>query len=627
MKSYFPKGNSEGFDLWSKVNFALWSNIRYDFELIAELLRYNKSVKSCLYLLDTVNQSLENHPKEVFFDGTIKCLKYLVKNKYFTISNLPSFTDDEKYLIELLEKYSKRLDIMDVMSDIEEPTLRSMLLEYPNLLGEVTKGPSPSPAGYYIGRAMMKNGITDVESLIAKVDNGLTSIEVDIDKNSKEAMKCKIIYLNLFLLNRQISITPEIAEEFVKLSDNIIENEQYTKGIFNSIYVAYYGSHLWNEDNKSRLTGCEELYLDFQLLSLPENHMSTIYELFLKEDTDRVGKKYFGDNYEYEGCVVSLAVKMIIVIILFRTESFVPEGEQEDVSFFSKASLISSLNYAIRETEDKENPLQLKSWFLEYYSNELEKRVAFLKLQLEHNIGVYRMMDQYRVIYLPVFESFRFFCSAKDTEVLKEVIVLLKNQKIATDIKNDVYINFVINIQKIINIEKPTIEETFYKDTFILLITQAFEGLAKKLALQIKPYSKHYYELDDLIGDASLSVIELILSFDLSKNNSFVAYLVHSLYLKIVTRSRMNRTEKETISENALEEGFMDNIPDSKDFIDTLNDETNLRRIKKHLENLPEKQREALKKSLENNEKLTASERKNKDRGLEKIREIMKVSI
>lgn len=122
--------NFEPFDVWGKAQFAMWSNIRYDFELIAELTRYRKSAKKCLELLDTVNHHLKTHPDTVFFDGTIKCLKYLIKNNYLVLSDLPTLTHDEKYLVELLEKYSKRLDIIDILSDIEEPTITGFFWTY-----------------------------------------------------------------------------------------------------------------------------------------------------------------------------------------------------------------------------------------------------------------------------------------------------------------------------------------------------------------------------------------------------------------------------------------------------------------------------------------------------------------
>lgn len=159
--------NFEPFDVWGKAQFAMWSNIRYDFELIAELTRYRKSAKKCLELLDTVNHHLKTHPDTVFFDGTIKCLKYLIKNNYLVLSDLPTLTHDEKYLVELLEKYSKRLDIIDILSDIEEPTLRVMLIEYPHLLNEVLKD-NPL-GGHLIGKAMRKNGIANADDLLKKL--------------------------------------------------------------------------------------------------------------------------------------------------------------------------------------------------------------------------------------------------------------------------------------------------------------------------------------------------------------------------------------------------------------------------------------------------------------------------
>lgn len=63
------KRNFETFDVWSKAQFAPWTNVRYDFELIAELTRHIKSTKVCLELLQTVNEHLkEVTPKEIFFD-------------------------------------------------------------------------------------------------------------------------------------------------------------------------------------------------------------------------------------------------------------------------------------------------------------------------------------------------------------------------------------------------------------------------------------------------------------------------------------------------------------------------------------------------------------------------------
>lgn len=621
------KKNFEPFDVWGKAQFAMWSSVRYDFELICELTRYRRSAKSCLEILDIVNHHLKNPPEKVFFDGTIKCLKFLIKNNYLDLADLPTLTHDERYLVELLEKYSKRLDITDIISDIEEPTLRVMLLEYPNLIGEVLKD-NPL-GGHLVGKAMLKNGIKDADDLIKKVDNGLNAIEVDPDKNSKEAMKCKIIYLGLFVNNRKISITrsaTNIIHEFETLTDDVVENQTYEKGIFNALYVSMYSQSEWNKEMKTHLSGCDTLYLDFQLLMLPQNHMSMIYEIFLQKYVDEVGKKYFGEEYKPEGFIASLAIKMIVVILIFRTDNFLPKDEKAEVDIFSKGAFLGGLNYAIRETGNPENPLELKKWFVDYFCDELDKRVAFLRMQITNDVGIVSMMGRERVIYLPVFESFRFFCQ-RDA-FLPQIIKLLKNKDIRNDVKDEIFINFALNIQKIITDQpKETPEdEQRIKDTFILLISKTFEGFYKNVVKKIKSQSQKYYEEEDFMGDASIAVIELILGFDLSKNTSFIGYLTRSLFLKMKTSSRMDKTDQTTDTENAFEEGFFENIPDAKDFMTTIDDEQIINKIKEYLEKLPEKEREAVKKMAEANITLTDTERKAKNRGLNKIREMMGVS-
>lgn len=630
MKENCPRNNFEPFDVWGKAQFAMWSNVRYDFELICELTRYKKSTKSCLELLDVVNRYLKNPPEKIFFDGTIKCLKFLIKNNYLDLADLPTLTQDERYLVELLEKYSKRLDITDVLSDIEEPTLRVMLLEYPHLLPEILKGADPL-SGHLIGSAMRKNGITDLESFLAKVDNGLNSIEVDQDKNSKEAMKCKIIYLGLRINNGKIKITKNatgIIHEFETLTDEVVENETYTKGVFNALYVSFYGSDEWNKEKKAHLSGCDTLYLDFQLLMLPQNHMSMIYEIFLQKYVDEIGKKYFGDEYRPEGFIASLAIKMIIVILIFRTDNFLPEGENAEIDIFNKGVFLGGLNYAIKETKDPRNPLELKQWFIDYFCDELEKRVAFLKMQIANDVGIVSMMGRERVIYLPVFESFRFFCQ-RDA-FLPQIIKLLKNKDIPNDVKDEIFINFALNIQKIIT-HQPTEtpeDEQRIKDTFILLISKTFEGLAVKTGLSLKYQAQKYYQNEDLVADAILAVVELILGFDLSKNDSFIAYIKHNLGFKLRTSSRrlVKNDDASTFHESKFEEGFFESIPDATDFVASLEDQGNLEKIREHISNLPEKERNALKKMSENNEKLNDTERRAKNRGLARVREMMGIS-
>jgi DNA-directed RNA polymerase specialized sigma subunit len=626
---------NESFDLWSGANFVLWSKARYDFELIAELLNYIESTSLCLSLLNTVNNHIQNAPSEVFFDGTIKSLKFLIKNNYLNISDLSEITNGHKHLKRLLKKYSKKIDIIDVFFDIEEPTLGAMLIEYPHLLNMILED---SLGQKLINEALIKNGITDYDSFIEKIDNDFNSKEVNEDKYSKEAMKCKIIYLGLRMKNKKFFITKNCTETiklFSTLTDQLIESEDYSKGIINAIYASFYGSNKWNKEKKVHLTGCQLLQLNFQLLSSPENHMSTfIYEMLLKNETEKIGKKYFGDSYSYEGFVASLAIKMVIVIIIFRSQDFIPKDEKPEVNIFGKGALLDGLNYAVKETEKNgKKMLKPKQWFIDYYRKELDKRMAFIKFQVDNNISVVELKKNFpRVIYLPVFESFKFFCSQiPHIEILKQIIRLFTNRDITNEIKDDILINFVLNIQKIVSQKKDnnklSEEENYFKNAFIILIEQIFKNLIKKMVTSLKLHTKikSYYEESDLFSDASVSIMELIFNFDLTKNNSFIGYLTYNLNLKIKTKSRPKKSEQFTTSESNLKDGFMNDIPDETNLIEEIHKKENILKIKKYINNLPEKQKEAIKKYYEKNERLSEAERRNKNRGLNNIKKAVPV--
>jgi hypothetical protein len=636
-----PKNNFETFDVWSKAKFGLWSNARYDFELIAELTRQIKSTSFCLSLLHTVNKYIKNAPKSIFFDGTVKCLKYLLKNKYLHLFDLPSSTREELCLVELLKKYSERIDIIDIFASIEHPIIRAILLEYPNLLDHFLRDELGVSE---INRALLKNGINNYETFIKKVDDGSSAIEISLDKNSLEPMKCKLIYIGLRLNSGKLLLASDDTEtirQFSSLTDKSIEEEAYTKGIFNSMYVVFYGSDEWNKDGTPHLSGCQILQLNLQLISIPDNHMYLIYEQLLKEETERIAKKYFPTEFNDKGFVASLAIKIALLIIVFRSENFLPNDETPEVTWFSSGTMLDGLNYAVKEsTSEKGKKLSLKKWFLDYYTNELEKRIAFIRLQVDNNIGIFQIRPGVnRVFYLPVFESFKFFCADSPNNFLPDIIRLFQNRQIGSEIKDDILVNFVINIQKIIGQNgatqnQPTSGEKEFKDLFILLISEIFKNLTKKIirSLKIERTVKKYYEESygdndwresDLLSDANLGMIEMILNFDLSKNNSFIGYIASGLRFKIISGSRIKKNDELTISERELAEDFWENIPEISDFIEKINDQQNIAQIRTFIDSLPEKQREAVKKFAENNEKLSDSERKNKNRGLDKIKEMM----
>ena len=160
------------------------------------------------------------------------------------------------------------------------------------------------------------------------------------------------------------------------------------------------------------------------------------------------------------------------------------------------------------------------------------------------------------------------------------------------------------------------------------MIGEIFENLVKKTirSLELQSPVKSYYEKDDLFSDANIAIMELIFNFDLSKSDSFIGYLSYNLRLKIKTSSRIKKSDQYTTLEHDFEEGFLENIPDENDFTKELDNQKNIAKIKQYIDNLPEKQKGAIRKLYERNEQLSDTERKNKNRGLNKIREMMAMS-
>jgi len=619
-KSRKPR-NFEGFDLWAKSQFTPWSQARYDFELICELTRHIPQASKCLPLLHTVNSYINTDDKHIFFDGTIKSLKYLIKNDYLSLDKLPNDTDDQKLLLRLLRKYSEKLDVMDIVASIEEPTFRSIATDYPHLFEYLVKE-NPHFA-QEVAKALVVNGVAEDDDFTRLTTSESDVVEVDIDKNSVEAMKCKHIYLGLHVNENRFSVSRNcsvLIDELSSLTDQRIEEGDYTKGVFNAMYVSFYGQNEWSKENHPSLSGCDYIFKYFQLLFLPDNLMSFIYDEFLSGIVDETGEKYFGDMYHPKGFVASLAIKMVIVIILMRSDSKMPKDEPADTPYFGGPPM-SGLNYALYETKKSERPLEMKPWFKDYFTEELDKRMAFLKLQLENDVAVFEMMGRERIQYLPVFESFRFFCNR--FQFLPEIIRLFKNQKVSSEVKNEIYINFALNTQKIIADHNTDEHDNEIKDIFILLIRDAFKGLLVNVVNSARSSAKKFYETNDLDSDATLAIIQAVLEYDVEKNDNFIAYLKSTLLNRLRSLSRGNKTDQTTYTGDNFEEDFWEHIPSPEDFLSKLEDKSALEQIKGLFDSLSEKEREAVKKQFEQNEKLSDTERRAKNRGLDKIRKLM----
>ena len=64
----------------------------------------------------------------------------------------------------------------------------------------------------------------------------------------------------------------------------------------------------------------------------------------------------------------------------------------------------------------------------------------------------------------------------------------------------------------------------------------------------------------------------------------------------------------------------MESFPDKSDLLKQIEDKEMIEKIEKYINNLPQKQKEVIRKFSKWNEQLSASETRNKSRGLNKIK-------
>ncbi len=527
------KKDFETFDLWGKSQFVLWSQARYDFELINEALDNFYYPSQTLPVLHKVNSYLKNKNEKTFFDGTITCLKRLVSNGNLNIDDIETKSEDDKILVKLLKKYVGIKTIYDLCDHIEDNAFRAMYYEYPNIIDVI----DPHHRNLIFGKALYNAGIRkagDLDKFIEDSKN-TDAYTPPPDKNDNQSMKCKLIFIGLILYSEKLKLVNDsrMIDEFKNLTDRKIEDGDYTKTIFNSLYSAFYPE--LHPERKVQLSGQDEFRVQTTLLNfraVHENHMTVLYDIFFKDLVKKTIKKY-GYTYKTDGGIENLAITDAIVITLFRANDFVPKDEQKDY-YLPLPICLHGLNYGIYQKENGE--LGLKDWFVKYFTEELNKRTAFIKLLEKNKVSVLSIFSKNkRVIYIPVFESYNFFAIPYTGTLIKNLINIFSNRGISSEIKDDMLVNIAINIQKLTTLDErdKTDNLSNINHQLILLLVESFLNLSKKSfheAERLSKYnSKSYLDSDDFDSIMRTAIIEAILVFDLTKNRSFLGYMKTNL--------------------------------------------------------------------------------------------------
>ncbi|MFH1767234.1 MAG: sigma-70 family RNA polymerase sigma factor [Patescibacteria group bacterium] len=598
----------ETFDFYGTFTANSWTNNRHNYKLIAEALELWMPFSYAVEVLDIVNQFL-SEDCEYIFDGTISNLKYLVNSKYLDIGSIQSNIYDAALLKELLLKYLEPT-IEDLFDEVEGGhILRTVTLEHPNMFSYL----EAIPQGEELKRKLPHNS-DELRKLfgIDEFDNEI--MPMNPDRWSPQAMRCKMVQIALNMKHGKLKLQKdsELVNVLTSITEHDIETVNEEKLVFiNALWQSVASGHPW--DSKATMTMQEVLTRDVLLISVEGSDLNVIYNTFLKDFTERIAKQYFEDFGE--GHIALLAVLHAVVIVLYRTTDEI-KPEYRHPTF--RVDGFSNKFFEYIFTDD----FKLQDWFVEYFSSEMDRRIGFIKLMHDNGIAIVQLGPRKRIYYLPLLESFRFIAGPVVVErFLPDLVKLFQNKTIPNDVKDDLLINMVFNTQKIVALGTDDEWEKEIKNAFMLFVLQVFRPKIMKTAGQeSEAIKRNDLDYDDIKSQAHLEVLEMILKFDLSRSPTFIGYM--SKMLRLETRSAVR--EKKADLKSVDIDDYSERLFSDDDLLEKLNDKQMLKAVNATLDNLPEKEREAIKKSYFKNKKLSEAERKARYRGIKKLKESLK---
>lgn len=615
-KSIFSQQGSELFDFTGAFTLYSWSYNCYDYKLMVEILDITPDFTYAVEAVNEISKQIDPECKYVF-DGTIPCLKYLVKNKYLDIDKLEAnpykYTD---LIIPLLKKYLHPT-IEEVFDDVlNGKIMKRFFLDYPNIFREKMLKTPEGQIFLEKLREITKNG-EGLLKMFGANEKGEEEISMNRDRWSPQALRCKLFVLAImtrsgkFFISRQ---SEKLIENLKSITESDIQNSNKEK--FSSVNAAWMmvANKPWNKSESFSVQ--EQLAYDGIKINIEGTDLRDIYEGILEPMTVEAVKKYYPTFKKKDP--IYLAVMNAIVIILYRANEFAEKRGVRTPNLGIEGFFSTYLNYIFDEDG------KIQDWFKEFYKEELEKRVKFIQVLDKNDISVVEINGTRRIFYLPVFESFRFFPHPNLSYRLDELVDFFHNRKIDIVIKNDVLKNIVFNIQKIVALEnrdKRDENEMVIKDNMMLLILSCFMPIMKSIVKKHKGREKKFLDFEDITSIVNTELIVMVLSYDQNKNSSFLGYISSALHRYVWTQIRPNKTDQNTGLVD--EESVFENVPDSEqaDILELLESKVALEKVREVLEDLPEKQREAIKKSMQSNEKLSDTERRAKNRGIKKIKE------
>jgi hypothetical protein len=538
-----------------------WERNTWDYKIIALCLDHFRDIDATIRFLDKANDFLlpgHNH----IFDGTIKCLLYLIDNHMI---NIEFITDED---------------------------LRKLLLRF------------------------------------AKNPDDPIYIPISTASKSFQASTCKMVPIGIWLRRNKILIDPsckEIINFFKTCTINDLKNpDGKMVSILNSLWIGW-GSRPWNRDANQNISGFfqEKVVESF----IPGTGLNKVF-FHLQPIILGLCKEMVPDFYERHP--IRIAIRHAATLVFYSALEHKPKSIKEDRSVWTDGGLdtfAEDVAWIIFTRNGK-----LRNWFKRYFEFEMRKRIKLIQATAIRD-PEFLGDEVNRYFYFPVYEYFRFI--NKDyIERLFQYLVVFKSKSFTILEKDDIAKHIVFSIQNAVlslmarenisgdsfdidgDLYEPLKEvmEEFMLETLRPLIKNSL----KKTAGYAQIRKRQAEDDEDIYQILYTELIIMLLEYDESLNNSLFGYLKVGLELRFISALRLKKIDRELIC-----------LPDNIEIKDESGSDIELNedkiplteRIDQIIRSLTPKQREVIEKSYFNNERLTETERKQKYRTLQKIKE------
>ena len=553
------KPEIDWFDLIT--DYHKWSRVKDDYKLIVDAMDkipISEVIDRTVEFLNQANKYLlPGH--NFIFDGTTSCLRYLVENKYINI---------------------------DLTA---EDGLKNLMLKHLYRPQE-TQGIYVSPIPY-----------------------------------SSSVLFCKGIVVNLYLLNDKLKVfstCTETIEMFEKLTEqDLFQGRTEKTACYNNVWHGLVGNRPWNQKKARTLAQLLQERLQESLSS-----DSPMYQVFirLQPRINKIVSKEIPDFDEKHPTF--LAVRHASIIVLYKTlVNYSDEAVRyPDIHFGT--GIDQMLDEIVQHIFRPE--LEFQGWFLEYFDREMAKRVRLIKILNEENFVSPFFPGKRVVMYSPVLDNFRFM-SEGEAYLVKGLVPIFRSNQLSIEEKDEIAKQIVFNIQKLILGITPVDRkyEKTVKDALEMLMVSILEPLAKRIREGSYRWANKKGDFKKRSTDTSQTIIletlNAILEYDASINSSFFGYIKTMLRLRVNTELRQKKIETmtepvgEVLKDFSESDGLWGGFLDVEQWID----QSKVSKvIESRLNTLSPKERKVLEKAYYNNERLTETERRMKNRALQKLR-------